>query len=114
MREEALGSAHNVPPPGFAGGSRDEAFETFDLAKSSWRQDLAEAPASSASGAHAFDISEDDVSAVSAASAAPGVADVPVGVDLWLCGAVVVGDERRPSRSSISSSMMLSKILMPW
>ena len=52
-------------------------------------QDLAEAPGNPASGAHVFDLSEGDVSAVSAAPAALGTADVPVGggsVALWCRG----------------------------
>ena len=94
--------------------SFEEAFETFELGKPNWRQDLAKAPANPAPGAHVFDVSEEEVRAVSAASAGLERRTCRWEVDLWLCGAVAEGGGRRPSRSSTSSSMMLSKILMPW
>ena len=69
--------------------SFEEAFETFELGKPNWRQDLAKAPANPAPGAHVFDVSEEEVRAVSAASAGLGTTDVPVGggsVALWCRG----------------------------
>ena len=69
--------------------SFEEAFETFELGKPNWRQDSAKAPANPAPGAHMFDVSEEEVRAVSAAPAGLGTTDVPVGggsVALWCRG----------------------------